>query len=35
MGVRMVLAGNDHGLLVAAATARANFLRAIPITKES
>jgi 2-keto-3-deoxy-L-rhamnonate aldolase RhmA len=35
MGVRMVLAGNDHGLLVAAATARANFLRAIPTTKES
>ena len=35
MGVRMVLAGNDHGLLVAAASARANFLRAIPITKES
>jgi len=34
MGVRMVLAGNDHGLLVAAATARANFLRAIPTTKE-
>jgi len=35
MGVRMVLAGNDHGLLLAAATARANFLRAIPIAQES
>ncbi len=35
MGVRMVLAGNDHGLLMAAATARANFLRAIPMAGES
>ena len=31
MGVRMVLAGSDHGLLLAAATARAEFLRAIQI----
>jgi len=35
MGVRMVLAGNDHGLLLAAATARANFLRALPTTADS
>jgi 2-keto-3-deoxy-L-rhamnonate aldolase RhmA len=35
MGVRMVLAGNDHGLLLEAATSRANFLRGIPIVEES
>ena len=35
MGVRMVLASNDHGLLLAAATARTHFLRAIPIAQES
>ena len=35
MGVRMVLAGNDHGLLLKAATSRANFLRGIPIVEES
>ena len=35
MGVRMVLAGNDHGLLLAAATARANFLRTLPTTADS
>jgi hypothetical protein len=31
----MVLAGNDHGLLLKAATSRANFLRGIPIVEES
>ena len=35
MGVRMVLAGSDHSLLLEAATSRANFLRGIPIVEES
>jgi hypothetical protein len=30
-----LLAGNDHGLLLEAATSRANFLRRIPIAEES
>lgn len=35
MGVQMVLAGSDHGLLLEAATSRAKFLRQIPIAAES
>jgi 2-keto-3-deoxy-L-rhamnonate aldolase RhmA len=35
MGVRMVLAGNDHGLQLEAATSRANFLRGMPTAEES
>jgi 2-keto-3-deoxy-L-rhamnonate aldolase RhmA len=35
MGVRMVLAGNDHGLLLWAATSRANFLQTVPTIRES
>ena len=34
MGVRMVLAGSDHSLLLEAATSRVNFLRGIPIAEE-
>jgi 2-keto-3-deoxy-L-rhamnonate aldolase RhmA len=35
MGVRMVLAGSDHGLLLEAATSRVNFLRGIPVPEGS
>jgi 2-keto-3-deoxy-L-rhamnonate aldolase RhmA len=31
MGARLVLGGNDHGLLIDAATRRAQFLRSIPL----
>jgi len=34
MGVRMVLTGSDHSLLLEAATSRVNFLRGIPIAEE-
>jgi 2-keto-3-deoxy-L-rhamnonate aldolase RhmA len=35
MGVRMVLAGSDHSLLLEAATNRVNFLRGIAVPKGS